>query len=42
MSNRIDLSKLYIPTDRQVEAHIASERFILFGGAMGGVSQLGW
>jgi len=27
---------MYIPTERQIEAHVAKERFLGFGGAMGG------
>jgi len=27
---------MYIPTDKQLEAHVATERFLGFGGAMGG------
>jgi len=36
MPNSIDLSKLYKPHPRQVLAHTAPERFILYGGAFGG------
>jgi len=32
----VNLASRYIPTRKQVEAHQAFERFILFGGAMGG------
>jgi len=30
--NRIDHSLIYSPTEKQIEAHTAIERFILFGG----------
>lgn len=33
---KIDLSKLYKPTKKQAMAHRAPERYVLFGGAMGG------
>ena len=36
MVKTIDLSKLYQPTERQIEAHTAGERYILYGGAVGG------
>lgn len=32
----IDLRKLYIPFEKQVLAHTASERYVLYGGAVGG------
>ncbi len=32
----IDFSEKYIPSVRQAEAHMAAERYVLFGGAMGG------
>ena len=33
---KVDLRKLYKPTDKQIIAHTVSERFVLFGGAVGG------
>lgn len=36
MSNKIDLSAIYRPHPRQVLAHTAPERYILYGGAFGG------
>jgi len=36
MPKTVDLRKLYKPFERQVEAHTCSERFVLFGGAVGG------
>ncbi len=33
---RVDLSKLYSPTKKQIVAHQAPEMYLLFGGAMGG------
>ena len=32
----VDLRKVYIPTKRQEKAHVAPERFVLYGGAVGG------
>ena len=32
----IDLRKLYSPIEKQILAHTASERYILYGGAVGG------
>lgn len=32
----IDLRKTYLPTPRQVKAHTSPERYILYGGAVGG------
>lgn len=32
----IDLRKIYRPTPRQTTAHIAPERYVLYGGAVGG------
>jgi len=32
----IDLRKVYRPTDKQIQAHTAGERFVLYGGAVGG------
>jgi hypothetical protein len=31
----IDLSKMYKPHPRQILAHTAPERFVLYGGAFG-------
>lgn len=36
MTKTIDLRKIYIPTARQTIAHTQRERFILYGGAVGG------
>lgn len=36
MVKTIDLRKLYKPFDRQIKAHTADERFVLYGGAVGG------
>ncbi len=33
---KIDLRKAYIPFGQQIKAHTASERFVLYGGAVGG------
>ncbi len=33
---KVDLRKAYIPFGQQVKAHTASERFVLYGGAVGG------
>ena len=32
----IDLRKLYLPTNRQAVAHTVPERYVLYGGAVGG------
>jgi len=36
MPNKIDLSKKYKPTEKQAKAHVAPERYLLYGGAVGG------
>ena len=36
MTKIVDLRELYKPTSKQIEAHTAVERFILYGGAVGG------
>ena len=36
INKRVDLRKLYKPTLKQERAHIASERYTLYGGAVGG------
>lgn len=35
-SVRLDFSQSYVPTARQAEAHRRPERYVLFGGSMGG------
>lgn len=36
MVKTVDLRKIYKPFEQQVKAHTASERFVLYGGAVGG------
>lgn len=36
MTKIVDLRKLYKPFDKQIQAHTAKERFVLYGGAVGG------
>ncbi len=36
MATTIDLRKIYKPTDRQTVAHTQAERYVLYGGAVGG------
>ena len=36
MSKTVDLRKLYIPTEKQRLAHIAPEKYVLYGGAVRG------
>jgi len=36
MVKTIDLRKIYKPFDQQIKAHTARERFVLYGGAVGG------
>ena len=36
MVRTIDLRKLYKPFEQQIKAHTAAERFLLYGGAVGG------